>query len=55
MSNVGWKFKRTTNPVGDSGGNPAEYTLNSSSIDGLVHEPIQPSLDTGVPEVTRNE
>ena len=55
MSNAGWKFKRTTNLEAESGGNPAEYTLNSSSIDGLVHEPIQPSLDAGVSEVTRDE
>jgi hypothetical protein len=55
MSNIGWKFKQATNPEGDSGGNPAEYALNSSSSDGLVHEPIQPSFDTGLPEVTRDE
>jgi len=55
MSNVDWKFKRTTNPDCESGGNPAEYALNSSSIDGLVHEPIQPSFDAGASEVTRDE
>lgn len=47
MSNVGWKFKRTTNLDGDSGGNPAEYAVNSSSIDGLVRDALQNSADEG--------
>lgn len=55
MSNVCWMFKRTTNLDGDSGCNPAEYAVKSSSIDGLVHESIQPSFDASVSEVTRDE
>lgn len=47
MSDVGWKFKRTTNLDGESGGNPAEFALNSSSIDGLVRDALQNAADEG--------